>query len=88
MLRSPVPPGSFGPRLQAAIGYLAGRIGASQRDAEEVLATFFHTDLGLGSISTQEDYVSSALAEPVLWKGPEPSMCLGSMEIRGSLRKR
>ena len=60
-----MPPGSFGPRLQAMVGYLAGRIGASQREIEEVLETVFHTDLGLGSVPAQEDQVSVALAEPV-----------------------
>ena len=60
-----MPPGSFGPRVQATVGYLAGRIGASQRDVEEVLQTVFHLDLGLGSIPAQEDQVSAALAEPV-----------------------
>lgn len=57
--------GSFGPRVQATVGYLTGRLGASQRDVEEVLHTIFHLDLGLGSISAQEDQVSAALAEPV-----------------------
>lgn len=60
-----MPPGSFGPRAQALVGYLTGRIGASQRDVEEVLETVFHTPLGLGSIPAQEDHVSAALAEPV-----------------------
>jgi hypothetical protein len=57
--------GSFGPRVQATVGYLTGRLGASQRDVEEILQTVFHLDLGLGSISAQEDQVSAALAEPV-----------------------
>ena len=60
-----MPPGSFGPRVQATVGYLTGRIGASQRDVEEVLQTVFHLNLGLGSIPAQEDQVSAALAEPV-----------------------
>jgi hypothetical protein len=60
-----MPPGSFGPRAQALIGYLTGRIGASQRDVEEVLETVFHTPISLGSIPAQEDQVSAALAEPV-----------------------
>ena len=60
-----MPPGSFGPRVQATVGYLTGRIGASQRDVEEILQTVFHLDLGLGSIPAQEDLVSAALAEPV-----------------------
>ena len=60
-----MPSGSFGPRVQATVGYLTGRIGASQRDVEEVLQTVFHLDLGLGSIPAQEDQVSAALAEAV-----------------------
>jgi transposase len=60
-----LPSGSFGPRVQATVGYLTGRIGVSQRDVEEVLQTVFHTDISLGSIPAQEDQVSAALAEPV-----------------------
>jgi transposase len=60
-----MPRGRFGPRLQATIGYLAGRIGASQRDVAEVLETVFHTEIGLGSIPAQQERVSAALAEPV-----------------------
>jgi transposase len=60
-----LPSGSFGPRVQATVGYLTGRIGVSQRDVEEVMQTVFHTDLSLGSIPAQEDRVSAALAEPV-----------------------
>lgn len=60
-----MPAGSFDPRVQATVGYLTGRMGASQRDVEEILQTIFHLDLGLGSIPAQEDQVSAALAEPV-----------------------
>ena len=60
-----MPAGSFGPRAQATVGYLTGRFGVSQRDAEEVLETVFHTALSLGSISALEADVSAALAEPV-----------------------
>jgi len=60
-----IPAGCCGPRLQATVGYLTGRIGVSQREVEEVLQTVFHTDLSLGSIPAQEDQVSAALAEPV-----------------------
>jgi transposase len=64
-LPAELPSGSFGPRVQATVGYLTGRIGVSQRDVEEVLQTVFHTDISLGSIPAQEDQVSAALAEPV-----------------------
>lgn len=60
-----MPAGSFGPRVQATVGYLTGRIGVSQREVEEVMQTVFHTDISLGSIPAQEDQVSAALAEPV-----------------------
>jgi transposase len=60
-----MPSGSFGPRVQATVGYLTGRIGVSQREVEEVMQTVFHTDISLGSIPAQEDQVSAALAEPV-----------------------
>jgi hypothetical protein len=60
-----MPSGSFGPRVQATVGYLTGRIGASQRDVEEVMETVFHTDLGLGSVPALEAAVSSALTKPV-----------------------
>jgi len=60
-----IPAGCWGPRLQATVGYLTGRIGVSQREVAEVLHTVFHTDLSLGSIPAQEDQVSAALADPV-----------------------
>jgi IS1 family transposase len=60
-----MPPGDFGPRLQAITGYLSGRMGMSQRDITETLEAVFHTDVGLGSISALETGVSDALAQPV-----------------------
>ena len=60
-----MPPGDFGPRLQATTGYLSGRMGMSQRDIAETMETVFHTDIGLGSIPTLETVVSDALAQPV-----------------------
>lgn len=60
-----VPAGSFGPRLQATVGYLTGRLGISQRDTVELLDTVFHTDLSLGSLPAVEAQVSTSLAAPV-----------------------
>jgi len=60
-----MPPGDFGPRLQATAGYLSGRLGLSHRDITEALATVFHTDVALGSVSILEQAVSDALAQPV-----------------------
>ena len=60
-----MPAGSFGPRVQATVGYLTGRMGVSQRDVEEAMDALFHTDLALGSVSAVEQQVSAALAQPV-----------------------
>jgi transposase len=60
-----MPSGSFGPRLQATVGYLTGRLGMSQRDVEETLDTVFHADVSLGSVPTLEEAVSAAVAQPV-----------------------
>jgi transposase len=60
-----MPAGSFGPRVQATVGYWTGRIGASQREVQEILATLCQTDVSVGSIATLEQAVSTALATPV-----------------------
>jgi len=60
-----MPGGSFGPRLEATVGYFTGRMGVSQRDVEEVMGTVFHTDIGLGSVPALEQKVSAALEKPV-----------------------
>lgn len=60
-----MPPGSFGPRVQATVGYLTGRIGASQREVQDILATLCQTDVSVGSIGGAEQAVSAALAAPV-----------------------
>lgn len=60
-----MPAGSFGPRLQATTGYLSGRFGVSRRDTQEMLATLFQVEMGLGSVPAQEQRLSDALAEPV-----------------------
>jgi transposase len=60
-----MPSGSFGPRAQATVGYLTGRMGISQRDVEEAMDALFHTDLALGSVSAVEQSVSVALSQPV-----------------------
>jgi transposase len=60
-----MPPGSFGPRLQATVGYLTGRLGLSQRDVTEVLETLCHTRLALGSVSNIETALTTALSVPV-----------------------
>ncbi|MBU0492698.1 MAG: IS66 family transposase [Chloroflexi bacterium] len=60
-----MPSGSFGPRVQATVGYLTGRMSVSHRDVEEAMAALFHTDLALGSVPALEQQVSAALAQPV-----------------------
>lgn len=57
-----MPRGCLGPRTQAIIGYLSGRMGISRRDSEEMLGTLFHLDIALGTISSQEKRVSQALS--------------------------
>jgi hypothetical protein len=60
-----MPLGSFGPRLQATVGYLTGRIGASQRDVQDIFATLYQTAVSVGGIGALEQAVSTALATPV-----------------------
>jgi transposase len=60
-----MPTGSFGPRAQATVGYVTGRLGVSQREVQELLETVFHLDLGLGTIPALEQAVSAAVAQPV-----------------------
>ena len=60
-----MPAGSFGPRLQATVGYLTGRIGASQREVHDILATLCQTDVSVGGIGALEQAVNAALAAPV-----------------------
>jgi transposase len=60
-----MPTGSFGPRVQATVGYLTGRMGASQREVQDILATLCQTDVSVGSVGVLEQAVSAALATPV-----------------------
>ncbi len=60
-----MPSGSFGPRVQATVGYLTGQLGASQREVQVLLATVCHTDVSVGNVGALEQAVSAALATPV-----------------------
>lgn len=60
-----MPGGRFGPRVQATVGYLTGRIGASHREVQEILATLCQTEVSVGSITALQQAVSTALATPV-----------------------
>jgi transposase len=55
---------SFGPRLQAALSYLAGCQHVSKRGLEEVVETVFGVPVGLGTIANLERKTSAALAGP------------------------
>jgi transposase len=60
-----MPRGSFGPRAQAVVGYLTGRLGLSHRDVVEAVEALHGLDLSLGSVSTIQDHVSRTLEQPV-----------------------
>jgi transposase len=55
---------SFGPRLQAALSYLAGCQHVGKRGLEEVVETIFGVPVGLGTIANLERKTSAALAGP------------------------
>jgi transposase len=61
-----MPEGRFGPRVQATAGYLTGRIGASHREVQEILATLCQTEVSVGSVTALAQAVSTALATPVV----------------------
>lgn len=46
-----VPQGAIGPGVQATIGYLTGRLGASQRDVVEVMEVLHGLAVSLGSVT-------------------------------------
>jgi transposase len=60
-----VPPGAFGPRLQAMVSVLSGRYHLSKRDAAEVMTDFFQAEVSLGAVPTLEQCTSEAIKEPV-----------------------
>jgi transposase len=59
-----VPPGAFGPRLQAAVATLAVRNRVSRRDTTELLRDLFGAELSTGSIDAIVQRVAWALDEP------------------------
>jgi len=59
-----VPPGAFGPRLQAAVATLAVRNRVSRRDTTELLRELFGAELSTGSIDAIVQHTGEALAEP------------------------
>jgi transposase len=60
-----MPRGNFGPRAQAIVGYLTGRLALSHRDVVEAVEVLHGLTLGLGSVSTLQQQVSKALEQPV-----------------------
>jgi transposase len=60
-----MPRGNFGPRAQAVVGYLTGRLALSHRDVVEAMEALHGLSLSLGSVSTIQDHVSKALEQPV-----------------------
>src|SRR5450756_2042112 len=59
-----VPPGAFGPRLQAAVATLSVRNRVSRRDTTELLRELFGAELSSGSIDAIVQHTGAALAEP------------------------
>ena len=60
-----VPPGAFGPRLQAIVAYLSGRAHLSKRQIEEAMQDLLGVSISLGGIHAAEQAVSVALESPV-----------------------
>jgi transposase len=56
---------SFGPRAQAIVGYLTGRLSASHRDVVEAMAVLYGLRIATGSVSAIQRQVSAALTAPV-----------------------
>ncbi len=56
-----MPRGSFGPRAQAIVAYLTGRLTASHRDAAEAMEVLHGVKLSLGSVSALQHRVSQSL---------------------------
>ena len=59
-----MPPGAFGPRLQAAVAVLAVRNRVSRRDTTELLRELFGAELSSGSIDAIVQRAALALDEP------------------------
>jgi len=60
-----MPSGCIGPRAQAVIGYLTGRLALSHRDVVEAMEALHGLSLSLGSVSAIQQQVSRALEQPV-----------------------
>jgi hypothetical protein len=60
-----VPPGVFGPRLQATVATLSGRFRLSRREVAELCDTVLEAPLSVGSVDALCQATSAALAAPV-----------------------
>jgi transposase len=60
-----MPSTSFGPRAQAVVAYLTGRMGASHRDVVEAMQVLYGLSLSTGSVTAIQRQVSHALSAPV-----------------------
>jgi len=60
-----MPSGCIGPRAQAVIGYLTGRLALSHRDVVEAMEALHGLSLSLGSVSAIQQQVARALEQPV-----------------------
>lgn len=60
-----VPHGAFGPRVQAMVAALSGQYPLSKRPTEGMCEDFFGLELGLGTVSSLEQSMSEALAQPL-----------------------
>ena len=60
-----MPRRSFGPRAQAIVSYLTGRLALSHRDVVEGMEALHGLSLGLGSVAAIQQQVSQALEQPV-----------------------
>lgn len=60
-----MPTGQFGPRGQAIISYLTGRLSLSHREVVEGMQVLHGLEVSLGSIAAIQRRVSEALAEPM-----------------------
>lgn len=56
-----MPRGSFGPRTQAIVAYLTGRLAASHRDVAEVMQVLHGIEVSVGSLSSLQHRVSQSL---------------------------
>lgn len=60
-----VPPGGFGPRVQATVALCTGAYRLSKRTTQEVMADLFGLSMSLGTISHLEQATADAVAVPV-----------------------